>query len=222
MPDRTFNILVVLVVIVVVLIGFLFNNLRSKDGSSIQMVNDTSDQTQAEPSATPTPTKISFNFPLTQALDRVTKKRFGTYVEPGNSPVSPEKFRGYHTGVDFEILSSEENSDVQITAICDGILAIKRTASGYGGLVAQYCVLSGSDVLVVYGHVRLSSVSQKIGDEIKTGDKLAFMGTPGPETDGERKHLHLGIHKGKDLNIAGYVQTESALSGWIDPLTVLK
>ncbi|MDP1845177.1 MAG: hypothetical protein Q8L09_00330 [Candidatus Moranbacteria bacterium] len=39
----------------------------------------------------------------------------------------------------------------------------------------------------------------------------------GAETDGERKHLHLGIHKGAGVNILGYVQSKAELSGWLDP-----
>lgn len=162
-----------------------------------------------------------FKAPMTDYLARVTKKAFGTFVTPTDSPVTPEKFRGYHAAIDLEIFPGEENTDVNVNAICDGALAIKRTASGYGGLVAQYCVLNGQDILVLYGHVDLSSVNQKIGDGIKTGDRLGILGQPGPETDGERKHLHLGIHKGRSLVIAGYVQSESALSAFIDPKTVL-
>jgi len=42
------------------------------------------------------------------------------------------------------------------------------------------------------------------------------------QTDGERKHLHLGIHKGTNVNLLGYVQNSQALSQWFDALTLLK
>jgi murein DD-endopeptidase MepM/ murein hydrolase activator NlpD len=153
---------------------------------------------------------------------RVTKKSFGTFVTPTNSPVSPEKFYGYHVGTDFEIFSGEETSEVEVDAVCDGKLAIKRTASGYGGLVAQYCVLDGSPVLVLYGHLDLASVPAAIGEEIKAGDKLGILGQPGVETDNERKHLHLAILKGHEISIAGYVQDKASLSAYVDPLSVIK
>jgi hypothetical protein len=35
-------------------------------------------------------------------VQRVTKKPFGLYVDPDNSPVQPEMFTGYHTGADAE------------------------------------------------------------------------------------------------------------------------
>jgi len=41
------------------------------------------------------------------------------------------------------------------------------------------------------------------------------------ETDGERKHLHFGIHKGSDIDMRGYVAIEEELENWIDPQTVI-
>ncbi len=37
------------------------------------------------------------------------------------------------------------------------------------------------------------------------------------ETDGERKHLHLGIHKGTVVDLRGYVDSELDLKNWINP-----
>jgi hypothetical protein len=38
------------------------------------------------------------------------------------------------------------------------------------------------------------------------------------ETNGERKHLHLGFHKGNGINLLGYVNTqEQLIDGWLDP-----
>jgi hypothetical protein len=52
---------------------------------------------------------------------------------------------------------------------------------------------------------------------------LAVLGTGfSTETDGERKHLHLGIHKGTAINILGYVQNSSELNNWVDITKYLK
>lgn len=59
----------------------------------------------------PIKTQPRLAWPINSALERVTKKSFGIYVTPQSSPVSPEKFTGYHTGVDFEITPDEENKD---------------------------------------------------------------------------------------------------------------
>jgi murein DD-endopeptidase MepM/ murein hydrolase activator NlpD len=218
---------IVFIVIGVIAAIFYF----SKDNNNVtkqipeQAQNPDSNE-QVEPDTTPEHGQVAvdrFKAPMSNHLARVTKKSFGTYVEPGNSPVSPERFRGYHAGTDFEILPGEENSEVPINAICDGKFVIKRTASGYGGLVAQQCEYDSIPTLVLYGHVVLSSVSHNIGDEIKAGEKIAILGQPGPDTDGERKHLHLGVRPGTDLVILGYVQNIKTLSdSYLDPLTVIK
>src|SRR5262249_27221780 len=149
------------------------------------------------------------------------KKPFGIYVTPKNSPVMPEKFTGYHTGVDFETFPDEQDKDVVIFAICDGVLLEKTTATGYGGLAVESCQINNSPVTVVYGHLRLSSISLKAGAQIKHGQQLGVLGTGySKETDGERKHLHLGIHRGSAINIRGYVQTNSQLADWIDAQTL--
>lgn len=156
-------------------------------------------------------------------LSRITKKFFGTYVTPHNSPVQPEKFTGYHTGVDFETTPTEGTTDVPVTAFCDGNLLLKKYASGYGGVAVESCTLQGNAVTVIYGHLRLSSITPRLGQTLKKGEQIAVLGTGySAETDGERKHLHLGIHLGTSINILGYVQKQSDLSGWLDPMQFLK
>ncbi len=154
---------------------------------------------------------------------RITKKPFGIYITPKNSPVQPEKFTGYHTGVDFETTSAEENIDVSVPAFCDGKLLLKEYVSGYGGVAVESCVLNNQPVTIIYGHLRLASITPAVGQLLNKGDLLGVLGKGySTETDGERKHLHFGIHIGSAINILGYVQTQSALSGWLDPVQFLK
>ena len=159
-----------------------------------------------------------FQPPLDRAAERVTKKPFSIYITPKTSPVQPEKFQGYHTGTDFEIFPEELNADVPVRAICSGKIAVKRFASGYGGVLVQNCVLNSQPITVIYGHLKLASVAKNTGDNLNAGDAIGILGKAySAETDGERKHLHLGIHKGSAINILGYVQSKAELSGWIDP-----
>jgi murein DD-endopeptidase MepM/ murein hydrolase activator NlpD len=176
------------------------------------------------PTPSPLPTKqAQLQEPISGGLSRVTKKPFGIYITPKTSPVQPEKFTGYHTGIDFETTSAEANIDVPIMAACNGKLLMKKYATGYGGVSVQSCVLNGNAVTIIYGHLRLSSITPSVGDSLKAGDKIAFLGTGySSETDGERKHLHFGIHVGTAVNILGYVQTKTALSGWLDAEQYLK
>lgn len=179
--------------------------------------------TSPDVSASANSTSSVFAAPIDSWQSRVTKKPFGIYITPQNSPVQPERFTGYHTGVDFETFVEEQNVDVSIYAICSGPLKVKEWISGYGGVAVQACKLDNQDIAVIYGHLRLSSISASVGQELTAGDKLAVLGTGfSQETDGERKHLHLGIHKGTAINFAGYVQNQAELENWVDIEKYLK
>jgi len=157
--------------------------------------------------------------PLDNFRSRVTKKPFGIFITRENSPVTPEVFYGYHTAADFEILAGEENEEIHVRAICDGKLLQSRTGvTGYGGVMVQSCTINNQAVTVMYGHVIRTNQSALF----KAGTSIGRLGNAySMETSNERKHLHLGIHKGGAVDIRGYVQNQSELSGWIDPLTVL-
>lgn len=176
----------------------------------------------APPAAAPPTIVGETASPLGDPKTRVTKKFFGTYVTPQNSPVMPERFTGYHTGWDFETTPAEAYSDVAISAFCAGRLLLKEWASGYGGLAVEACTISGQAVTVIYGHLNIDSVTPKVGDQLKIGDRIGLLGAANShQTDGERKHLHFDIHKGASVNIKGYVQTKSELNSWFDPTTYL-
>lgn len=71
----------------------------------------------------------------------------------------------------------------------------------------------------MYGHINLSSTTHKVKDTLKTADKIAVLGKAySVKTDGERKHLHLGIHYGDAIELRGYVQTEEELVDWLNGL----
>lgn len=175
-------------------------------------------------SATPSPMRTvapvsgKFQPPLDRAKERVTKKPFGIFITKTTSPVQPERFSGFHAGTDFEIFPEEAQAEVVVKAICDGKLLLKKTASGYGGVAVQECELDSHPVTVVYGHLKLASLTQEVGSDLKTGEALGQLGAAfSVETDGERKHLHLGIHKGVGINLLGYVQAKNELIDWVDP-----
>src|SRR3989344_6907506 len=44
----------------------------------------------------------SLVWPVDEFEERITKKPFGIFITPQNSPIKPERFSGYHTGVDVE------------------------------------------------------------------------------------------------------------------------
>lgn len=168
------------------------------------------------------PPKMEITPPMDRALERVTKKPFGIYITTASSTVSPERFHGYHTAVDFEAFDSEKDTDVPVRTICAGPLLEKEWTAGYGGVAVQKCQLDGQTVTIIYGHIKLASVSRKVGQQMEQGEQLAILGKGySTETDGERKHLHLGIHKTGVINIVGYVQNKASLVQWLDVRTFL-
>lgn len=208
--------------LVSILLRYTKNNGQKIPGLNYPQNASSSNQT-GNNAENPGPSSAAkFNPPISRWDSRVTKKPFGIYVTPNDSPVSPERFKGYHTGVDFETFSDEQNAEVPINAICSGQLLVKEYASGYGGLTVQACNFEGP-ITVIYGHLKLSSISVKVGEQIAAGEKIGILGKGySVETDGERKHLHLGIHKGSAVNILGYVQNPAELANWLDILNYLK
>lgn len=187
------------------------SNSPSSSGNFSDVTNS-SPLTPAENISSPS----HFTLPLSDASNRVTKKPFGIYVAPGNSPVSPEKFRGFHTGTDFETFPEEANSPVEVQAVCSGKVLTKEYANGYGGVMVESCQLDNQPITVVYGHLKLASITSN--KELQAGDSIGLLGNGySAETSGERKHLHLGFHKGTAINIRGYVSSRKELSNWIDP-----
>lgn len=188
---------------------------------AIQQPPDDSPSTPDDPKPQEIPVDVIE--PISRASERVIKKPFGLRVTRENSPVSPERFSGYHAGVDFETFPDEQNVDVPVFAICSGPLVLKKRATGYGGVAVQRCTINDETVTVIYGHMRLASIAAAVNDQVTQGAQLGVLGTGfGVETDGERKHLHLGIHKGTNVIILGYVQSEHALKDWLDIQTLLK
>lgn len=150
---------------------------------------------------------------------RVTKKPFGIRIVPATSPVQPERFTGYHTGTDFEVLPGEDEERIAVPAICEGKIVTARRVGGYGGVALQACTIGGQNVTVLYGHLDEATLAS---GTLRAGDIVGFLGEGfSTETDGERPHLHLSVHKGGGAELRGYAQTERELDGWIDPQTLL-
>lgn len=167
--------------------------------------------------------EVVFVAPLSRAQDRITKKPFGIKITPTDSPVQPEKFSGYHTGTDFETFPEEADVLVPINAVCAGKVVYKQRVNGYGGVLIQSCDYQDQPITVLYGHIALSSINLKVGDELKAGEHIGNLGQGySYDTDGERKHLHLGIHRGSVIELKGYVQNQADLSQWIDWRNIIK
>lgn len=165
-----------------------------------------------------------FSQPLEHATNRPTPLHFGLQVtpDPATNPIDPpERFSGFHAATDFEVSAEELESDVPVFAICKGKIVYSGYAEGYGGLVIQRCTLDGEPISVIYGHVSRNGLLED-GTTVRSGQQIGYLADArSTDSDGNRKHLHLGIHKGRALDMRGYVQTEAELAEYIDPATVL-
>lgn len=162
--------------------------------------------------------------PLPNASHRATPLHFGLHVtnDPDDNPIDPpERFTGYHVATDYEVSAGELEGDVPVYAICDGEIVYSGFAAGYGGLITQRCWRGDQAITVIYGHLAIDSLA-KSGEYMEAGQTIALLGANrSHDTDGSRKHLHLGIRKGASADFRGYVDTEDEVDDFIDPATVL-
>ncbi len=226
--------IVIIIVIAAVAIGGVvaYKKYSKKPSPTATTTVSTQSTTPTTPSVTPTPAPATTPTvtpkpvstplhvePIDQFKQRITKKFFGTYVTPQSSPVQPERFTGYHTGVDVEY--GDVTSDVPVRVIADGVVQRSGWVSGYGGMVAISHTVNGKRLFSLYGHLRPSSLPS-VGAHVTQGQQIGVLGTAySNETDGERRHLHFAIITSSTLTVKGYVANKSDLStSWIDPLSL--
>ena len=166
-------------------------------------------------------------WPLEKSDERQKLLKFGMYVtpDPATNPISPpERFTGYHTGLDIEILPGEKETPVPVKTICEGKILFTGTIEGYGGVVIQECNINKQLTSILYGHLKPSSIAVSQNNQTsKPGSTIAELGDDRTEETGNtRKHLHLGIHKGNHIEFLGYVTDQEELVEFIDPLPLLQ
>lgn len=154
--------------------------------------------------------------PIAGLRTRITKKPFGIYITPETSPVQPDRFDGYHTGVDIEY--GDVSGEVPVQAITEGIVVFSNFVPGYGGVIVIRHIIKDIDIFVLYGHIDPSTMLEN-NIVVERGRVIGFLGEGGTEeTDGVRKHLHFAFLKNAELDLRGYVPLEEDLLGWYDPL----
>lgn len=118
------------------------------------------------------------DLPISFPLDIKSFKRISDYYGNRVHPVLGIKTE--HHGLD---ISGQFGSPIYPAA--DGIVKSVKRAYGYGKLIT---VDHGNNIITYYGH--LNKVLVKVGDKIKTGDKIAELGNSGMSTG---PHLHFEI-----------------------------
>ena len=158
-------IILILVAVAIVGIGRLATRQPGFKPEGVTPVLDPKGVTK--PTGEATESKVAE--PIAQFRQRITKKFFGTYVMPANSPITPERFKGYHTGIDVEY--TEVVDEVVVKTIADGIVVRSGYASGYGGVMVIRHEIKGETWYAVYGHLRPSSLL-KTGTPVNRGEQI--------------------------------------------------
>lgn len=204
----------VLIIALAIIVLFLMNLNEELDKR-----NEREQSQQSSPSAPSAPEqKPALAEPISSAKSRILKKPFGIYITPQSSPVQPEKFTGYHTGTDFETTPEEVGVEVPVYAVCTGKVRSQEIVQGYGGVIIQDCTLDSQAVTVLYGHLNTRQAHVlSAGQELRAGEKIAVLAAANSDlSGGERKHLHLGVHKGTSVDLHGYVVDKNELASWLD------
>jgi len=124
--------------------------------------------------------------------------RMAHHFFPGASPIT-----GYpHEGLDYSGVGNQRASDIEgqpIHAITSGNVAFvldacvpsastRMCGDGWGN---QVIIDHGGNVFSRYAHIQKGSITVKVGDAVKTGEKFAKIGMTG-YTLGPHLHLELG------------------------------
>ena len=146
--------------------------------------------------------------PIDEYEQRRSFKGFGEYID--------DRFIGYHVADDIEY--TDVQGDVPVYAIADGEVVYINWVSGYGGLLIVRHIVDDVAYRALYGHIDPNSVALSVGDQVTMGQQVALLGDESPqETDGERKHLHFGLHQGDEHRVQGYEATTAGVATWINP-----
>lgn len=218
--------LVTIIVIICIAIAIFIVYFFVKSNKSNRYTNDIQ-TTSTESKSTPSQKQSSdpkkendtyLSIPINEFSSRITKKPFGIYITPENSPVNPERFSGYHTGIDIEY--EDVDYDVPVYAVNDSKVIYSGYISGYGGVAILKSNIEGSYRSILYGHLDPNSLP-KVGDSFKKSDQIAILGEGyTEETNSERRHLHFAILSDDRIDFKGYVDNKIDLENWIDPQSI--
>jgi murein DD-endopeptidase MepM/ murein hydrolase activator NlpD len=206
------------------LLVVIAGGLYMVSGRTVPSVSNTT--LTASPETTPgTSTQASFYYPMAGYQERLTNRQYGKSITAADSQGLPcgAPFTGFHDGDDVEVTSDELSKDMPVYAIADGTVRQVGQVKGYGGLLIMQHTLNGQTVTANYGHITVSRTSVKVGDTVKAGQLVTYLGEAcSSQTDNERKHLHFAIRQGATIDIKGYVQSRSELQNWLNPLETLR
>lgn len=175
-------------------------NWDSLDAEIVRLQKQISEQKKAEEAAARArnATRVHSNITVSSAP---RNGQSYTWPVPGHYSISsPFGYRmhpilGYskfHSGVDIPAPSG-----TPIVAAKSGTVIMSKLMSGYGNVV----MVDHGDTVTVYAHC--SALNVNVGESVKAGDVVAFVGSTGLSTGA---HLHFEVRvNGSPVNPLGYV-----------------
>ena len=173
-------------------------NWDSLDAEIVRLQKQISAQKKAEEAAARRATRVHSNITVSSGP---RNGQSYTWPLPGHYSISsPFGYRvhpilGYskfHSGVDIPAPSG-----TPIVAAKSGTVIMSQLMSGYGNVV----MVDHGDTVTVYAHC--SALNVGVGESVKAGDVIAFVGSTGLSTGA---HLHFEVRvNGSPVNPLGYV-----------------
>ncbi|QJX80838.1 LysM peptidoglycan-binding domain-containing protein [Priestia megaterium] len=94
----------------------------------------------------------------------------------------------HHDGIDIA-----KSGNVEAHAAADGVVTRSYTSDSYGECIFIRHEINGQTYETVYAHMRSGSRAVQVGDQVKVGQFIGWMGSTGHSTG---QHLHFEVHKG--------------------------
>jgi len=142
-----------------------------------------------------------FSTPFEENINYTITSHFGNRIDP----ITLDKI-SFHSGIDLSAPAG-----TSIVAIADGVVyEVGYSETGLGNYVYIEHDFGSFKMYSMYGHMLDDSIVVKVGDKIKTKDKIGTIGSTGRSTG---IHLHLMISKNK----ISFNETDL-----LDPIVVLK
>ena len=173
-------------------------NWDSLDAEIVRLQKQIAEQKKAEEAAARRATRVHSNITVSSGP---RNGQSYTWPLPGHYSISsPFGYRmhpilGYskfHSGVDIPAPSG-----TPIVAAKSGTVIMSQLMSGYGNVV----MVDHGDTVTVYAHC--SALNVGVGESVKAGDVIAFVGSTGLSTGA---HLHFEVRvNGSPVNPLGYV-----------------
>jgi len=113
-------------------------------------------------------------------------KRITSKYGPRKHPITGAT-QSFHNGVDIA-----QSGSRPIYAVADGLVRRSYLSSSYGETIMIKHSINGLIWESVYAHMRSGSRKFRVGDKVKQGDVIGFMGSTGNSTG---QHLHFELHK---------------------------